>query len=408
MGAALGPIFPPLVMGSRAATVEPTLVALGLGGIIFGLRAFEEDVVWEAGAAGALFGLGFLAKGSAVGLFLAPLLAALFARPSVLGLGRTKRSVVALLGACVGVGGSHLALTAAVAPEAFRTELATDFGASALAVEAAMQPTAFGADLKTIVKTLFLFLPLVGLGVAFVSRRVGEPEVSSGATGGERRLSHGALWAAYGVELLAVVAIAGRLKLSAIPVLPALAAFAGFGGAALLQPSPDAARRRREVMSVVVAGVLVLGSALVLMSAPDDPLFGGRRAPVSSGMAILSICLAALAAALFAAGLLRHRLGGRLGPAFLSILLVAGGLESLASIRHDLLTHRTFSRELAHQLAPAVSRLAPSHFAVRAPGPDPVALRLLRTGASWSGISRAVALESQARSQPGGFWAFRR
>ncbi|HKC23364.1 MAG TPA: glycosyltransferase family 39 protein, partial [Thermoanaerobaculia bacterium] len=266
---AFAAIFPPLVMGSRAATVEPTLVALGLGGIIFGLRAFEEDVVWEAGAAGALFGLGFLAKGYAVGLFLAPLLAALFARPSVLGLGRTKRSLVALLGAFVLVGGSHLALTAAVAPEAFRTELATDFGASALAVEAAMQPTAFGADLKTIVKTLFLFLPLVGLGVAFVSRRVGEPEVSSGATGGERRLSHGALWAAYGVELLAVVAIAGRLKLSAIPVLPALAAFAGFGGAALLQPSPDAARRRREVMSVVVAGVLVLGSALVLMSAPD-------------------------------------------------------------------------------------------------------------------------------------------
>src|SRR5205814_94355 len=93
----------------------PTLVALGLGGIIFGLRAFEEDVVWEAGAAGALFGLGFLAKGYAVGLFLAPLLAALFARPSVLGLGRTKRSLAALFAAFVVVGGSHLALTAAVA-----------------------------------------------------------------------------------------------------------------------------------------------------------------------------------------------------------------------------------------------------------------------------------------------------
>jgi len=257
------------------------------------------------------------------------------------------------------------------------------------------------------VKTLFLFLPLVGLGVAFLSREVGEPEIASGATGGERRLAHEALWAVYGLELLAVVAIAGRLKLSAIPVLPALAAFAGLGGAALLQPSPNVRRRRSEVMSAVVAGVLVVATALVLMSAPDDPLFGGRRSPISAGAAIAAISLSALAAALFAAGLLRRALSRRLGPLFLSVLLVAGALESLAWIRRDLLGHRTFSRELADQLAPTVSRVSPRTFAFRAPDPDAVAFHLFRTGASWNGVEGAAAV---ARDAAAGvkFWAFRR
>ena len=38
----------PLVLSSRTATVEPTLTLLGLGGIIFGLRAFAEDSPGEA------------------------------------------------------------------------------------------------------------------------------------------------------------------------------------------------------------------------------------------------------------------------------------------------------------------------------------------------------------------------
>src|SRR5207247_3290882 len=121
-----------------------------------------------------------------------------------------------------------------------------------------------------------------------------------------------------------------------------------------------------------------------------------------------SICLAALAAALFAAGLLRRRLGGRLGPAFLSILLVAGGLESLASIRRDLLTHRTFSRELADQLAPAVSALAPTDLAFRAPDPDAIAFRLFRTGASWADVADARELADEAGKGRVRFWAFRR
>jgi 4-amino-4-deoxy-L-arabinose transferase-like glycosyltransferase len=407
LAGAFAALFPPLVAGSRAATVEPTLVALGLGGIIFGLRAFEEDAVGEAALAGALFGLGFLAKGYAVGLFLAPLLAALFAYPSLLRLGRTKASLAALLLSFVLVGGSHLALTAVMAPAAFRNELATAFGASALAAQSALSETAFAADLKTIVKTLFLFLPLAGLGVAFFSRDVGEPEIASGATGGERRVAHEALWAVYGIELLLLVIVAGRLRLSSIPVLPALAAFAGLGGAALLQPSRDAARRKREVTAVLVAGVLVVGTALVLMSAPDDPLFGGRRAPISSGAAVISIVAAAAFSALFAAGLLRRAFGGRLGPAFLSVLLLAGGIESLAWIRRDLLTHRTFARELAEQLAPAVGPVAPTALAFRAPDPDAVSFRLFRTGASWSGVTDAARFAADAKRGVRA-WAFRK
>src|SRR5512141_3366171 len=47
LAGALAALFPPLVAASRAATVEPTLVTLGLAGIIFGLRAFEEDSASE-------------------------------------------------------------------------------------------------------------------------------------------------------------------------------------------------------------------------------------------------------------------------------------------------------------------------------------------------------------------------
>jgi hypothetical protein len=247
----------------------------------------------------------------------------------------------------------------------------------------------------------------VGLGVAFLSRPVGEPEVASGATGGERRLSHEALWAAYGLELLVVVAIAGRVRLSSLTVMPALAAFAGLGGAALLQPSRESTRRRREVVAVLLAGVLVIGTALVLMAAPDDPLFGGRRSPVSAAGAIASIALSAVGAALFAAGLLRRRLNGRLGPAFLSVLLLAGALESLVWIRRDLLGHRTFARELADQLAPQVAGVPPTALAFRAPDPEAVEFHLFRTGASWASVSDAARLARDAEAGVR-FWAFRR
>src|SRR5262249_19661895 len=73
-------VFPPLVAASRVATVETALVTLGFAGIIFGLRAFEEDLPFEGAVSGAFFGLGFLAKGYAIGLFLLPLLLALVAR----------------------------------------------------------------------------------------------------------------------------------------------------------------------------------------------------------------------------------------------------------------------------------------------------------------------------------------
>ena len=234
LAGAFAALFPPLVAASRAATVEPTLVMLGLAGIIFGLRAFEEDIPWEGAIAGAFFGLGFLAKGYAVGLYLIPLLLALGARPRLFGLGRTKRALAFLAAAFVLVGFSHLLAVFLFRRASFAFELATAFGASEAASRAAALPTAFGVDVLTLVRSLFFFLPLAVLGVVFLGRPVGESEIASGATGGDRRLAHGVLWGAYVVELLILVAVAGRYRLSSIPVMPALAAFTGLGGTWLL------------------------------------------------------------------------------------------------------------------------------------------------------------------------------
>ena len=140
---------------------------------------------WKGALAGVFFGLGFLAKGYAVGLYLAPLLLALAVRPRLFGLGRTTRSLALLLGGFVLVGGSQL-LVGPPPASRFAFQLATLFGASEAAARVATQPTAFGADLKSLVSTLFFFLPLAGLGLAFLSRPVGEAEIESGATGGVR------------------------------------------------------------------------------------------------------------------------------------------------------------------------------------------------------------------------------
>ncbi|HQR68765.1 MAG TPA: glycosyltransferase family 39 protein, partial [Thermoanaerobaculia bacterium] len=258
LAGAFAALLPPLVSASRVATVEPALVALGLGGIIFGLRAFEEDLPLDGALAGLLFGLGFLAKGYAVLLYVAPLLLALAVRPRLFGLGRTKRSLALLVAVFLLVASAQLLLVLFARPDLFAFQLATLFGASEMAARTAAAPTAFGADLKSLVSTLFFFLPLAGLGLAFLARPVGEGEVESGASGGGRRVDHGVLWGAFLVELVAIVAVAGRLKLSSIPVLPVVAAFAGLGGTALLRGSPDPARRRREAGAAVAAGAVVL------------------------------------------------------------------------------------------------------------------------------------------------------
>jgi 4-amino-4-deoxy-L-arabinose transferase-like glycosyltransferase len=416
LAGAFAALFPPLVAASRAATVEPTLVALGLSGIIFGLRAFEEDVPWEGALAGAFFGLGFLAKGYAVGLFLLPLLAALAARPRLFGLGRTRRSLFCLLAVFLVVGGSHLLLVAFFDPKAFGFLLATAFGASEAAARTAAGPTAFAADLKTIVSTLFFFLPLVGAGVAFLSRDVGEAEIASGGTGGPRRLAHGALWGAYAVELLVLVALAGKLKLSSIPVMPALAAFAGLGGTVLLSPALEGRRMRREAAAAIVSGALVLVAAVFLMAAPTDPLFGGKDSPMGATAALAAIAVAAAGSALIAARVgskfilarvSSARFLGRAATLFLTALLTGGGIEAARQIRHDLLTHRTGARETAQQIAPDVAPLSPAALAFRSPEPEALEFILFRTGRSWNGVPTGEALAEEAQRQNVRCWSFR-
>jgi 4-amino-4-deoxy-L-arabinose transferase-like glycosyltransferase len=326
-------LFPPLVAASRVATVETTLVTLGLAGVIFGLRAFEEDIPWEGAAAGAFFGLGFLAKGYAVGLFLLPLLVALAARPRIFALGRTKRSLLYLVAAFVAVGGSHLLAVFLLRRETFAFQLATAFGASEAAARTAALPTAFSADLMSILRPVFWFLPVTLLGVAFLGRDVGEDEIASGATGGDRRLAHGLLWGAYFLELVIVVAIAGRYRLSSIPLMPAIATLTG------------------------------LGATAVVVSARARTSIGTQR--VAAGA--------------------------------MGALLLLGGIESARRIRHDLLTHRTGAREVAVQIAPAVASLPPRAIAFRVPEPDAVAFHLFRTGAGWDGAETPASLEAEAR-----------
>jgi 4-amino-4-deoxy-L-arabinose transferase-like glycosyltransferase len=326
-------LFPPLVAASRVATVETALVTLGLAGIIFGLRAFEEDIPWEGAVSGAFFGLGFLAKGYAVALFLLPLLVALAARPRLFALGRTKRSLAFLLAAFVAVGGSHLLAVLVLMPETFAFQLATAFGASEAAARTAALPTAFSADLLSILRPVFWFLPVTLLGVAFLWRNVSDDEIDSGATGGDRRLAHGLLWGAYFLELVVVVVIAGRYRLSSIPVMPAVATLTG------------------------------LGATAVIVSARARASLGTQRAAA-----------------------------GAMGA-----LLVLGGLEAARRIRHDLLTHRTGARELAQQIAPAVAPLSPRAVAFRAPEPDAIAFHLFRTGLEWSGSETPAVLENDAQ-----------
>ncbi len=388
-------LLPPLVSASRVATVEPSLAALGLAGIIFGLRAFEEDLPYEGAAAGLFFGLGFLAKGYAVGLYLLPLLAALAVRPRVFSLGRTKASLLLLLLVFALVGGAQILAVALLQPSLFGFQVATLFGASEAAVRSAAAPTAFGADPKSLVSTLFFFLPLSGLGLAFLARPVGEDEIASGATGGERRLDHGVLWGAFLVELLAIVIVAGRMKLSSIPVLPAVAAFAGLGGTALLRLAPDPGRRRREMLTAAASGAVLLGVSALFVASPVEPLFGGRERPIHVGVSLAAIAAVALLAAFLAFGLFRRVFRGLLAPAFLSALLAAGGVESARAIRFALLTHRTGAREVAEQIAPFVTSAAPRVTSFRSVEREALEFRLFRTGASWETLATPEALNRE-------------
>ncbi len=407
LAGAFAALLPPLVSASRVATVEPALVALGLGGIIFGLRAFEEDLPEEGALAGFLFGLGFLAKGYAVGLYLLPLLAALAARPRIFSLGRTRRSLGLLVLLFLLTGSAQLLAVALLRPGLFGFQLATLFGASEAAIRVAAQPTAFGADLKSLVSTLFFFLPIGGLGLAFLSRSVGEDEVVSGATGGERRLDHGVLWGAFLVELVAIVAVAGKLKLSSIPVMPVVAALAGLGGPALLRLPSHPGRRRRAAAAAAAAGVIVLGASGLFVASPVDPLFGGRARPFDVTATLVSIAGVVVFGSLLAAGTFRRVLRGRLALVFLSGLLVAGGIESARAIRFALLTHRTGAREVAEEIAPLVASAPPERVSLRGVEREALEFVLFRTCGSWETLTTpdAFAAEEAAGAVKGWIYA---
>jgi len=398
LAGAFAALLPPLVSASRAATVEPMLAASGLAGILFGLRAFEEDEPLEGALAGLFFGLGFLAKGYAVGLYLLPLLAALAVRPRLFGLGRTWRALGLLAAAFVLIGGARLFAVALFRPDLFGFQLATLFGASEAAARVAAAPTAFAADPKSLVSTLFFFLPLAGAGVAVLSRPVGEGEIDSGATGGARRLDQRVLWGVYFAELVVVVAVAGRLRLSSIPVLPAVAALAGLGGAALLRPSADPERKKREALATALAGIFILAVAAILAASPVEPLFGGKERPVDVTAALAAIAGVALASALLLRGLGTRVLGGRLAFVFLSGLLVSAGVESVRAIRLALLGHRTGARETAAQISPQLAPARPAEVSFRGGELEALEFLLFRTGVSWEGMTSPEALVAEARA----------
>ncbi|MCL4809248.1 MAG: glycosyltransferase family 39 protein, partial [Thermoanaerobaculia bacterium] len=405
---AFAALAPPLVLASRAATVEPTLARLGLGGIIFGLRAFEEDSPGEAPVSGVLFGLGFLTKGYAVGLFVIPLLLALLFRPRLFTLGRTKRTLALLAASFVLTAGLQFLLVALLRPEAFAPQVARAFGSAPAALRQLTGATLVSADLRLIVKTLFVLLPLVGVGIAYLTRPLGEEEIVSGATGGERRLSHMALWCAYGVELVVLVAIAGSLELSSTPVLPALSALAGLGGAALLTRPLSQRRARFETVTALVSGILVLLLAVILVATAKEPLFsGGRAAPLTAAGAFAAIVLCTAGAAWLASGDAARRFGRRVGLVFLSVLLVSEGLEAARAIRQNLLEHRTGARALADQVAPALFAMPPRAVAFRAPETETLGFRLFRTGITWADSPSVERIAEEARLGATVVWAYR-
>ena len=405
---AFAALAPPLVLASRAATVEPTLALLGLGGIIFGLRAFEEDSPGEAPLAGFLFGLGFLTKGYAIGLFVLPLLVALLFRPRLFALGRTKKTLALLAGSFVLTAGLQFLLIALLRPETMAAHLARAFGSAPEALRQLTDVTLVSADLRLIVKTLFVLLPLVGVGIAYLTRPLGEEEIVSGATGGDRRLSHMALWCAYGVELVVLVAVAGSLELSSTPVLPALSALAGLGGAALLTRPRTAIRARFEMAATITSGTFVLLLAALLVATSSGPFFnGGAAAPLTAAGAFVAIVLCTAGAAWLASGDASRRFGRRVGLVFLSVLLVSEGLEAARTIRHDLLVHRTGARALADQVAPALLPLPPRAVTFRAPEPDALAFRLFRTGITWADRPTVERIAEEARLGTTVVWAYR-
>jgi 4-amino-4-deoxy-L-arabinose transferase-like glycosyltransferase len=405
---AFAALAPPLVMASRAATVEPTLALLGLGGIIFGLRAFEEDSPAEAPLSGFLFGLGFLTKGYAVGLFVIPLLIALLFRPRLFALGRTKRSLALLAGAFLLTAGLHVLLIALLRPDALAPHLSRAFGSAPAALRQLTDVALVSADLRMIVRTLFVLLPLVGVGIAYLTRPLGEEEIVSGATGGERRLSHMALWCAYGVELVVLVAVAGSLELSSTPVLPALSALAGLGGAALLTRPRSERRAWVETGATVLSGAIVLVLAVLFVVAAQEPLFnGGGATKFTAAGAFAAIVLCTAGAAWLASGDAPRRFGRRVGLAFLSVLLVSEGLEAARTIRHDLLAHRTGARALADQIAPALLPLPARAVTFRAPEPEALAFRLFRTGITWADRPTVERIAEEARLGTTVVWAYR-
>ncbi len=405
---AFAALAPPLVLASRASTVEPTLALLGLGGIIFGLRAFEEDSPGEAPLAGLLFGLGFLTKGYAVGLFVLPLLVALLFRPRLFALGRTKRTLALLAGTFLLTAGLPFLLVALLRPEVLAAHLARAFGSAPEVLRQLTDVTLVSADLRLIVKTLFVLLPLVGVGIAYLTRPLGEEEIVSGATGGDRRLSHMALWCAYGVELVVLVAVAGSLELSSTPVLPALSAFAGLGGAALLTQPRSVVRARFEMAATIVSGMFVLLLAALLVATSSEPFFnGGSAGHLTAAGAFVAIVLCTACAAWLASGDASRRFGRRVGLVFLSVLLVSEGLEAARTIRHDLLVHRTGARALADQVAPALLPLPPRAVTFRAPEPDALAFRLFRTGITWADRPTVERIAEEARLGTTVVWAYR-
>lgn len=407
LAGAFAALAPTLVVASRTATVEPSLTALGLGGIIFGLRAFEEDSPGEAPLSGFLFGLGFLAKGHVVGLFLLPLLLALAARPGLFTLGRTKRTLALLLGTFAATAVLHLAAVALLAPEGLGLQLASAFGSVPSAVRLLSSGLLFSAELRSIVRTLFFLLPLAGLGLAFLARPVEEDAIVSGATGGERRLSHGVLWATYAVEMTVLVAIAGKVQLSSVPVLPALSALAGFGAAALLTRPRSDRRVGFETSVAILSSLLVVAVALVLMQSADDPLFGAHRSFARDTAPLLAILACGGAAAFFVARRGPLRLARRAAFVFLAVLLVVEASIASRWVERQIVLQRTGLVAVAQHVAPDLASLAPQTTAFRSPQPETLAFHLFRSGESWAGVTAVEQVAAEAAAGDVRCWVFR-
>ncbi|HEV8266706.1 MAG TPA: hypothetical protein VGR00_00675, partial [Thermoanaerobaculia bacterium] len=155
----------------------------------------------------------------------------------------------------------------------------------------------------------------------------------------------------------------------------------------------------------LVAGAAALLSALLLFELGNLRIEKGGDLTFGLPIVLLGIAAATAACALLAVGVRAPVVGERAPFVLVAAYLVFAGFESARVIRRDLLTHRTYSRELAEEAAPLVATRPPEARCFRAPEPDALSFRLFRSGLDWRDVKTPDDVAREASTVA--IWAYR-